>query len=235
MFSKPETDNSRVIVIVEGNIASGKSTLIKNLRKAGYTAWLESVDDMNEMYVDDNDETLMQKFYHDQETHAFALQIASFTSRWNALNEAISHLEESTNDQEIVFMERSIWSDSEIFAPVLHEDNKISDLHYNIYRNHARSRRTDISNRLKKFKIVFVHLNTTPEECCHRASIRKRDGEEGIPYDYFYDLDQKHQQWFTNIEYSDTDSIIVDVDSKNSPSSVAAYTIVEVEKLLNNI
>jgi deoxyadenosine/deoxycytidine kinase len=78
------------IVSIEGNIGSGKSTLLENLRKqyANHTHIIflpEPVDDW-EKIKDNEGNTMLKKFYANQEKYSFAFQIMAYISRLKILH-----------------------------------------------------------------------------------------------------------------------------------------------------
>lgn len=88
----PENTSLKQIFFIEGNISSGKSTLVRNLKAAGFRVYEERVDMLTTEYVDSDEENLLDLFYKDMKEHAFKLQIASLTTRWGIIKEAISYL-----------------------------------------------------------------------------------------------------------------------------------------------
>jgi deoxyadenosine/deoxycytidine kinase len=67
------------IISIEGNIGSGKSTLIKKLRELpefqnGFTFLPEPVDEWNTI-KDSDGITILEKYYSDQKKYAFSFQM----------------------------------------------------------------------------------------------------------------------------------------------------------------
>jgi deoxyadenosine/deoxycytidine kinase len=85
------------IVSIEGNIGSGKSTLLENLKKhykdKSYVIFLkEPVDDW-EKIKDNQGNTMLQKFYGDQEKYSFAFQMMAYISRLKILRDTVKVLQ----------------------------------------------------------------------------------------------------------------------------------------------
>ena len=90
------------IISIEGNIGSGKSTLLKKIQdwaKENYYSHiyfaLEPVDDWNEIR-DKSGETILSKFYKDQEKYAFSFQMMAFITRYNKIQELIDEILEKS-------------------------------------------------------------------------------------------------------------------------------------------
>ena len=70
------------IVSIEGNIGSGKSTLLSNLREhyknSSNVVFLKEPVDEWEKITDENGETILKKFYSDQEKYSFSFQMMAY-------------------------------------------------------------------------------------------------------------------------------------------------------------
>ena len=82
----------------------------------------------------------------------------------------------------IIICERSVFTDKEIFAKMLHDDEKIEDIEYNIYCKWFYEFVKDIpvAGFLREVK-------TNPEKCEKRVIHRNRKGES-IPLTYLENL-----------------------------------------------
>ena len=118
------------LVYVEGNIGTGKSTFIENLRQVisknypelSFTVVQEPVDQWMAM-KDQNGKNLLEHFYSDQVKYSFPFQMNSFISRVNSIYNAVTHdpgnmenppvqTEQLTLlNYDIVFVERSVFTD----------------------------------------------------------------------------------------------------------------------------
>ena len=84
------------LISIEGNIGSGKSTLIKNLKKSfndnqDIIFLTEPVDVWNTI-VDSSGETILEKYYHNQEKYAFSFQMMAYITRLTQLKENINSI-----------------------------------------------------------------------------------------------------------------------------------------------
>ena len=181
------------IVSIEGNIGSGKSTLLENLRKHYSTNsqvifLREPVDDW-EKIRDSQGNTMLKKFYGDQEKYSFAFQMMAYISRLKILRDTIKEINSSRNTNYTIITERSLYTDKYVFAKMLHDQNKIEDVCFQIYLNW-------FDEFAKDFPINnSVYVNTEPHKCYERIHIRAREGEEFIPLSYLQECHNYHEDF----------------------------------------
>jgi deoxyadenosine/deoxycytidine kinase len=199
-----------MIISIEGNIGSGKSTLLKILNQKlsenkGYTFIQEPVNEWLKI-TDSNGENILSKFYSNQEKYGFAFQIMAFTTK-------LQSIKNSVNNSNIIMTERSVYTDKEVFAKMLHMDNKIDDIMYKIYTNMFD---TFIDEQINVKKIIYV--KTSPSVCYDRVNKRKRQEENSIPLEYLRKCGEYHDDWLLknnnvlvlngNDEFENNDEII---------------------------
>ncbi len=177
------------ILSIEGNIGAGKSTIMKKLQERYLedkrVIFMLEPTDMWEDIKDSNNETMLSKFYGNQEKYAFSFQIMAFSTRIKKMRKII----DSNPDAKILICERSLEADYHIFAKMLHEAGKIEDINYKVYLEFYKIFKND-------FPLSgIIYINARPEVCFQRIKERCRDGEEGIPLDYLIKCDMHHTQW----------------------------------------
>lgn len=194
------------IVSIEGNIGSGKSTLLENLRKH-YSNNIrviflrEPVDDW-EKIKDSDGNTMLKKFYADQEKYSFAFQMMAYISRLKILRDTIKEVHDK--EKIVIITERSLYTDKYVFAKMLHDQGKIEDVCYQIYLNW-------FEEFAKDFPINYsVYVKTNPEKCYERIHKRARDGEEVIPLNYLSDCDRYHEEFLDENKGINTSKLILD-------------------------
>jgi len=179
------------VVSIEGNIGSGKSTLLANLKEDlkddDRIVFLKEPVDEWENIKDAQGNTMLQKFYGDQEKYAFSFQMMAYISRLATFKNAVI-----ANPQATVFIaERSLDTDKYVFAQMLFDDNKIEDVNYQIYTRW-------FDTFAKEFPINrVIYVKADPEICSERIVKRSRNGEGGIPVDYLKNCHDYHENMIT--------------------------------------
>ena len=116
------------IISIEGNIGSGKSTLLKRISEinSNVVTLQEPVDVWNSI-KDENGKTILELYYADQKKWAFAFQMMAFITRAKKLREAVEN-----NPGKVIVTERSVFTDKNIFAMMLHDSGIIDEVEYSI-------------------------------------------------------------------------------------------------------
>ena len=179
---------------IEGNIGSGKSTLVRILEKnmkcinsIPIIYVQEPVDEWNTI-KDKNGMTILEKFYNDQHKYAFSFQMMAYISRLSIVKRIIR-----TNPNAIIICERSVFTDKEVFAKMLYADGKIEEVNYQIYLQWFNEFIDDIPIS------GIIYVNTTPENSKMRVDFRARVGEN-IQLEYLKKCHNYHNEWLMNID-----------------------------------
>jgi deoxyguanosine kinase len=180
------------IISIEGNIGSGKSTLIELLKNSdlNYVFIPEPVNLWNEI-KDHDGTTILERYYQDPETYAFSFQMMAYITRIQTIRQAIKNNPENS----VFIMERSVYTDREVFAKMLYHSKKINFIEYSIYLKWF-----DQLNDIKLDGIIYVE--TDPRTCNTRIKQRNRQGEKDIPLSYLENCDVYHNNWINNFNVS---------------------------------
>jgi deoxyadenosine/deoxycytidine kinase len=183
------------IISIEGNIGSGKSTFLENLRNHyknnNCVIFLkEPVDDW-EKIRDENGTTMLEKFYSNQEKYSFPFQMMAYISRLRVLRNTIKNIDKEEKNIYII-TERSLYTDKMVFAKMLYETGKIEYINYQIYLNWFDT----FSEEFPIHKVVYV--KTSPDICYNRILKRSRDGESNIPLQYLESCSEYHDNMLDN-------------------------------------
>ena len=172
------------IFSIEGNIGSGKSTLISKFKNYNIIYLPEPVNLWNEI-KDANGVTIIEKYYQDQKKYAFPFQMMAYISR-------ISQIRKLKNDDSIILTERCVYTDREIFAKMLYDSGKIEEIEYRIY--------LEWFNEFLPANIDgIIYLQTKPSTCIERIKKRNRKGED-IDFNYLIDCHSYHEKWINSTD-----------------------------------
>jgi deoxyadenosine/deoxycytidine kinase len=232
-----------IIIAIEGNIGTGKSTFV-DLLKTKYTdqsllekqvIFLQEPVNQWETIVDADGVSILEKFYADQKTWSFAFQMMAYISRLSLLKKTIKE-----NPNAVIFTERSLFTDKNVFAKMLHDDGMINTIEYQIYTKWF----NDFIEDIPLYGVVY--LQSSPEICFERVKKRSRKGET-IPLEYLTKCHNYHDNWIMNSDNPhDIEKVIIDsnVDIDIHPEILQSwfntihdfiYRAVEVEKFRNKM
>jgi len=178
------------IISIEGNIGSGKSSLMENLKEyykdnSEIIFLREPVDEWSKI-TDINGTTILEKFYQDQEKYSFSFQMMAYISKLNVLRTTLNTLK---NDKKyVIITERSLNTDRYVFAKMLKENCKMEDINYKIYLSWFDA----FSEEFQVNKIIYV--KTSPQVCHFRINKRARKGEDVIPLSYLDSCHEYHEK-----------------------------------------
>ena len=190
------------IVSIEGNIGSGKSTVINTLKeyyKCNNKVYFleEPVSEWIEI-KDSGGKNIIEKFYEDQEHYSFSFQMMAYISRLAMLKRAIKHCKE--NGIKLIICERSLQTDKNVFCKMLYDQKKIDSYGYQIYNMWFEHFQEFI--KISK----FIYLKTDFETCFNRVKKRQRQGENEISKEYLQLNNKYHDDWLLN----ENDVLILD-------------------------
>ena len=214
MSSKP------VIISIEGNIGSGKTTIIENLEKHlahdNTVLFLREPLDVWESVKDPvTGENILQKFYADPDKYAFPFQVMAYASRLSMVREAIKT---GNGKVSAIIIERSLAADKNIFAKMLYDDGKIDNVCYQIYQKFYKEFSDDIGLN------GIVYIDADAEVCKERVQKRSRQGEDGISLDYLQKCKNYHDEWLSDdpmvLKIKTNQNVSYDPDDSNDQGNV---------------
>jgi len=205
------------IISIEGNIGSGKSTLI-NLLKHVYTHVNNSQYHVQYHFVDEpvsewesivdktnGDKNILQLFYENQEKYSFVFQITAYITRLSNLKKKIDSIVDKRRlcclekksvlkERHVIITERSLQTDRHVFAQMLYDDGKINEIEWVSYNHWFDA----FSKEYGTGKIIYV--NVSPTVSYTRTKKRDRGGEESIPLGYLKRCFDYHEQWISTFD-----------------------------------
>ena len=211
----------KYVFSIDGNIGSGKSTIIKYLIDHEIVIenyklfFLPEPVDIWETIKDSSGVTILEKYYSDSKRYAFSFQMMAYISRLSQLKKIINESPENS----IIISERCLNTDREIFAKMLYDSGKIEEIEYSIYLRWFDEFNIDITG--------IIYIKTTPEICLSRVNQRNRKGET-IPLSYLTECHNYHENWLTNVKFNDCNVnfnvIILDGNETNNVDKIKDIT-----------
>lgn len=193
ILSKIKKEGVYDLIIVEGVVGVGKTTLMELLVAKGYIPFREPVVD----------NPILDKFYYDRKRYSFPLQVFF-------LNKRFEHIKKAENVENAV-MDRSIYGDA-IFAKLLHSNNEMSDEEHDIYVELLEN----MLEHVKKPKLI-IYLESSVESAIKKINQRGRDYEQKVEEEYWVNLNKEYSDYFSQYELSPILKINVDnLDFKNN-------------------
>lgn len=201
-----------IIVSIEGNIGSGKSTILKllknikfedfgiknlNIRKIIFIP--EPINDWNNI-KDKNNETIISKFYNNLNKYSFSFQMMAYISRLSIIKKYIKE-----NPECIFVTERTLFTDKNVFCKMLYDAGNMEEVEYQIYNKWF-----DEFNTIPIHSYIYIKSDATV--CKDRINKRNRPGEDSITLEYLEKCNEYHNNWLTKIN----NSLIFDGNIDNS-------------------
>lgn len=181
------------MIVIEGVVGVGKSSLMRILGQKGYVEFEEPVVD----------NPILDKFYHDRQRYSFPLQVFFLNKRFEHIKKAKS----VTN----AVMDRSIYGDA-IFARMLNINDEMSDEEFEIYVELLEN----MLEHVQRPKLM-VYLEISVDEAIKRIKKRGRDYEQIVERAYWEKLNEEYATYFDNYSLSPILKINVDnIDFENN-------------------
>lgn len=205
-----------VLICLEGNISTGKSSCIAALRllRPSIVVQPENVNKWGD---------LLQKFYENPKKWALQLSIKILLD-FKRQQDELTALEAHHGGNICVFRERSPAACRYVFTQILMNEGTLDAEQFEIFKN--------VYDRLSfKDPDAIVFLDCPQDLCLDRVARRGRKGEEHITLDY---LQKISFQYETMLRYSQVPCIRVfcnndDRDAKN----VATEVLMAIDNLLD--
>lgn len=181
------------LITIEGNIGSGKSTILTKLKE--YYKDNNNIIFIDEPLMewqnmkDENDKNLLEHFYEDNEKYSFPFQIYAYITILNKLFEA-----HNKNPNAILISERGVKSTMQVFAKMLYDNKKINEIMYKIYKELCNFGNTQLLQLIPNLEHKMIYIDTNPEVCLERIKSRSRIGETIIAIDYLVLCKKYHDE-----------------------------------------
>ncbi|KAK1154117.1 deoxycytidine kinase-like isoform X2 [Acipenser oxyrinchus oxyrinchus] len=191
-------------VSIEGNIAVGKSTFVRLLKKVEkrWEVIPEPLSKWQNLQTCESREgvsgsqqsvsNLLQIMYQDPTRWSYTFQSFSCMSRLRAQLEAPppSLLE---LERPLQIFERSVYSDRYVFAVNLFQMGCINETEWAIYQDWHSFLVQQFSKRIELEGIVYLRAH--PQKCLERLGRRARQEEMSVDLQYLERLHSQHEDW----------------------------------------
>lgn len=196
------------IISIDGNIGSGKSTLYEFLKEKyksnSEIGFVEEPVELWNTVVDENNTPILTNLYKDTNKYAFRFQMMAYISRLHLIRNAIKN-----SNYQVIITERSVFTDKNIFAKMLHEDGHIALDEMTIYLKWFDEFIKDVCPS------SFIYVRAEPDICNNRVKKRARPGEI-IDITYLNRCHEFHDNWLLNMK----ENVVVlnaNLDLTNNP------------------
>ena len=217
-----------MIFSLEGNIGSGKSTILRQLQQRlvgnPNIIFLQEPVSSWEEIKDNQGITILEKFYDNQEKYAFSFQMMAYISRLALVKKTIKE-----NPGCHIVTERSINTDKNVFAKMLYEDDKIEEVNYQIYQKWFDEFIEDT------FIDGIIYIKASGETCFERVKKRSRNGESNIPVEYLERCGNEHDNWIIDNYHGPKLVIDVNTNTDENPNQRTEWLDSIVNFLFNEI
>ena len=224
-----------IILSIEGNIGSGKSTIIKYLKSLEFKDFAiknlnvenvvfipEPVDEWNNI-TDKDGETILSKFYKNTSKYSFAFQMMAYITRLSKTIEIIQN-----NPNCIFITERALNTDKFVFCKMLYDSGFIDEIEYKIYNKwFDEFNSIPISN--------YIYIKSDPDICYTRVLQRNRTGEESINKEYLHNCNNYHEKWLSKLDNVVSFDGNLDKNSDIYKKSITDEIIKYIQKLAKNL
>jgi deoxyadenosine/deoxycytidine kinase len=192
-----------IIVSIDGNIGSGKSTNVDDLKQYFKNKGTEDIIFVQEpvgewnSVLDISGTPILTNFYKDPKQYAFRLQMLAYISRLALLRDV------AKKGYKYIITERCVGTDRNVFSKMLYDKGDIAHDEYTIYNKWHDEFSKDVPVS------AIVYIRATPETCLLRVNIRAREGEN-IPIEYLEECHRYHEEW---IERESVPKLYIDANT----------------------
>jgi deoxyadenosine/deoxycytidine kinase len=178
-----ENTNSKQLILLEGNIGAGKTTVGGSITASGLFNFIE---EPTEVWRDGFASNMLALFYQDARRWVFTFQMCALLTRARTWREISQH-----PDHRPIILERSVFCDRFVFAENGYRTGLFSLAEYQLYcgmwdfmvaNGHAAPG-------------LILYLRTPAEVCLQRIQERSRTEESRISLEYLLQLERLHDEW----------------------------------------
>jgi len=206
--------------IVEGNIGTGKTTMLEAIKKhmPHLSVQFESVAQWQKS---DNSKSILQRFYDDAPRWAYTMEVASLRTR------VPEHISLQKNKELTQILERSIYSGFHCFAYNGYLSKFLQPVEWEVFKQWF-----DFAVRKCEAPRGFIYLQADPETSYERTKKRNRAEESTLPLDYINQIHQRHEEFLVhkkNVHHSikDIPVLVLDCNKDLTVDEATLYSYLE--------
>jgi deoxyadenosine/deoxycytidine kinase len=173
-------------VAISGNIATGKTTLVKLLTRQM---------NASPLYEKYNKNPYLNNFYKNKKKWSFHSQLFFLINKFHSYKKL-------NNKQNIIIFDRTIYEDAEIFAKLLYNEHKITKYDFNTYWLLYKTICITV-----KSPNLMIYLKCPVPILKKRIFFRNRTIEKSITLSYLYKLEYLYDSWIK--KYNKSKIIII--------------------------
>jgi len=211
------SSKKKFTIAVEGNIGSGKSTVLTHLAKSPLC---DVIAEPIENWTNLKGHNILAMFYDDRHRWGFAFQAYAQMT--------LAKLHAQPTNSLVKIMERSIYSARYCFVENLYQRKILQDAEYEILNYWFQML---ISNDLCHLDLI-IYLRATPETCLERIQARHRSEEGIIDLDYLRTLHECHEEWLMKPNCTNLLPPVLIVDANQTKERVYTDANTYVENLV---
>lgn len=178
-----EKKGERRMILLEGNIGAGKSTLGRVIASSNA---FDFIEEPTTVWREGFASNMLDLFYSDTRRWAFTFQICAFVTRAKTWREVLA-----MTDHSRVVLERSVFCDRYVFAENCYRLGLMTPTEYQLYCGLWDFLVTNYCVQPD----LILYLRTPAEVCLQRIKVRDRAEESGIPLEYLVQLEALHDEW----------------------------------------
>lgn len=174
------SSNRNITVAIEGNIGSGKTSLLKYFKQ---NSLVEVFEEPVKKWQNVDGNNTLELMYSDPK-------------RWSYLFESyvlltMMEIHQRPQNTPVRLLERSAYSARFCFIENLHRSGTLSTVEYTVFQEWF-----DYLMTAEKPQVdLIVYLRTSPEKCMERIKKRSRDEETSVSMELLNSLHDRYEEW----------------------------------------
>lgn len=215
--SNDHSVNRNITVAIEGNIGSGKTSLLKFFKK---NSLVEVIEEPVKKWQNVNGNNTLELMYSDPKRWSYLFESYVLLTMMQ-----VHHRPQTTP---VRLLERSAYSARYCFMENLHRSGMLSTVEYTIFQEWF-----DYLMANEKPQIdLIVYLRTSPEKCMERIKKRSRDEESSVSMELLNSLHERYEEWLVKKSKFSLPAPVVVVDGNKSLTDMFQFYETNTQLLL---